>query len=242
MSAVMERKPDASALVEKVVIHGDLSKLSSQERVQYYAAVCDSVGLNPLTQPFAYITLNGKLTLYALRAATDQLRSVKGVSIEIKARELVDDVYAVTAQARMGQRQDESIGAVNLKGLVGDAKANAMMKAETKAKRRVTLSICGLGLLDETEVETIPGAVSTVTPNAGAGDGMTNKRKSELADLAIRVKDKLAEGKEWDGYSALEVENLELEDKLYLWTQFDSKERAALKRMQQAERNQEPKE
>jgi len=27
------------------------------------------------------------------------------------------------------------------------------MKAETKAKRRVTLSICGLGMLDETEVE-----------------------------------------------------------------------------------------
>ena len=32
------------------------------------------------------------------------------------------------------------------------------MKAETKAKRRATLSIVGLGLLDETETETIPGA------------------------------------------------------------------------------------
>ena len=32
------------------------------------------------------------------------------------------------------------------------------MKAETKAKRRVTLSICGLGMLDETEVESIPDA------------------------------------------------------------------------------------
>ena len=28
------------------------------------------------------------------------------------------------------------------------------MKAETKAKRRVALSICGLGMLDETEVDT----------------------------------------------------------------------------------------
>jgi hypothetical protein len=36
------------------------------------------------------------------------------------------------------------------------------MKAETKAKRRVTLSICGLGLLDETEIETIPGAAPAV--------------------------------------------------------------------------------
>ena len=34
------------------------------------------------------------------------------------------------------------------------------MKAETKAKRRVTLSICGLGMLDETEVETVPQPLS----------------------------------------------------------------------------------
>ena len=33
-----------------------------------------------------------------------------------------------------------------------------MMKAETKGKRRVTLSICGLGMLDETEVGSIPDA------------------------------------------------------------------------------------
>lgn len=40
--------------------------------------------------------------------------------------------------------------------LRGDAKANALMKAETKAKRRVTLSIAGLGWVDETEIDTIP--------------------------------------------------------------------------------------
>lgn len=36
--------------------------------------------------------------------------------------------------------------------------ANAVMKAETKAKRRVTLSAVGLGLIDESEIETIRGA------------------------------------------------------------------------------------
>ena len=40
--------------------------------------------------------------------------------------------------------------------LKGEAHANAVLKAVTKAKRRVTLSICGLGWLDETEVESIP--------------------------------------------------------------------------------------
>jgi hypothetical protein len=55
-------------------------------------------------------------------------------------------------------RQDESTGVVALAGLRGEALANARMKAETKAKRRVTLSLCGLGWLDETEVEDVPGA------------------------------------------------------------------------------------
>lgn len=144
---------------ERLLIAGDLGALSADERVSYYKAVCDSVGLNPLTQPFEYITLNGKLKLYAKRDATDQLRKIHGVSIRIISREVVEDCYVVTAQAmdRSG-RTDESIGAVILGKLVGEARANALMKAETKSKRRVTLSICGLGMLDETEVETISGA------------------------------------------------------------------------------------
>lgn len=148
-----------AALQEKVLVGGDLSKLSSQERLTYIGAVCNSLGLNPLTRPFEYINLSGKLTLYARKDATEQLRSLRGISIEIVSREVVEDTYVVTARAvDASGRRDESIGAVSIGGLKGDAKANAIMKAETKAKRRVTLSISGLGLLDETEIETIPGA------------------------------------------------------------------------------------
>jgi len=100
--------------------------------------------------------LNGKLTLYAKRDATDQLRASRGVSISIVNRETIGDVYVVTARATVGDRSDESTGAVPIGNVKGEALANALMKAETKAKRRVTLSICGLGMLDETELETIP--------------------------------------------------------------------------------------
>jgi hypothetical protein len=51
-------------------------------------------------------------------------------------------------------RDDEDFGVVAFKGGGGEFMANAMMKAVTKAKRRVTLSISGLGFLDETEVPT----------------------------------------------------------------------------------------
>ena len=49
-------------------------------------------------------------------------------------------------------------GAVCLGSLKGEALCNAYLKCETKAKRRLTLSICGLGMLDETEVDSIPNA------------------------------------------------------------------------------------
>lgn len=149
----------AADTMEKVLVGGDLSKLAPAERVSYYGKTCESLGLNPLTKPFEYINLNGKLTLYAKRDATDQLRSLRKVSITIVSREKVGDVYAVTARATTPDgRLDESIGAVTVGNLKGDALANALMKAETKAKRRVTLSIVGLGWLDESEVDTIPNA------------------------------------------------------------------------------------
>jgi hypothetical protein len=148
------------SLIEQVVMQGDLSKLNPEQRVTYYHRVCESIGLNPYTRPFDYISLNGKLTLYAKKDATEQLRQVKKISITGLEGKVVDDLYIVTAKAMTPDgRIDQATGAVSFGFLKGDAKANAIMKAETKAKRRVTLSIGGLGWTDETEIESIPSAV-----------------------------------------------------------------------------------
>jgi len=162
-------KNDA-AMLETVVVGGNLSQLSPADRLLYYRQVCESIGLNPLTKPFAYIMLNGKLTLYARRDATDQLRKLHAVSLEIVSRETIGDVYQVTARAKdRDGRTDESTGAVAIKGLSGEALANAYMKAETKAKRRVTLSLVGLGWLDESEAASVPGA-QLVTVDDATGE------------------------------------------------------------------------
>lgn len=149
----------SSAAIESALMQGDLSKLTPEQRLNYYNQVCLTLGLNPLTKPFEYIQLNGKLTLYAKRDATDQLRKIHNVSVTIKSREVIGDVYVVTACASIGDRVDESTGAVAIAGLKGEALANAYLRCETKSKRRVTLSICGLGLLDETEMQPIPQEV-----------------------------------------------------------------------------------
>lgn len=174
-------------VVEKVVIGGDLAELNAAQRAEYYGAVCRSLGLNPLTKPFEYLTLNGKLRLYALRDCADQLRRLHGISIYIANRERLSDIYVVTARAKDRQgREDESTGAVPLANLKGDALANALMKAETKAKRRVTLSIAGLGWLDETELDTISQSPRGVAQpeEARAEEHPTADQISSLVEMA----------------------------------------------------------
>ena len=160
-STELMAKSDLS-LLENVLVNGDLSKLTPAQRLDYYRKVCLSLGLNPLTKPFAYISLKGKLTLYAQKDATDQLRRINGVSIDDVHREIDGDYIIVTAKGHdRNGRSDVEIGVVNKNDMSGDF-ANAMMKANTKAKRRLTLSLCGLGWLDETETETIPNAQPNV--------------------------------------------------------------------------------
>jgi hypothetical protein len=165
MATQIATRQDNAGIIEQVLVGGDLSKLSAEHRVVYYNRVCESLGLNPLTRPFEYITLNGKLTLYAKRDCTDQLRKIHGVSIQLTERQVIEGVCIVQARATdKSGRTDEATGAVSIAGLRGEAMANAILKAETKAKRRVTLSIVGMGMLDETEVESIPGAAAAEAP------------------------------------------------------------------------------
>ena len=152
---------DLVEAVELAMMTNDLEKLRPEQRLVLVKDMCERMGLNPLTQPFQYIRLNGRLTLYATKGCTDQLRAIKGVSIEIVENTVQDNQVLVHVRATVpderhpsGLRTDEDIGVVYI-GKGNDA-VNNRMKAITKAKRRTTLSICGLGLLDESELETIP--------------------------------------------------------------------------------------
>ena len=150
---------DAAEIMERVIAAGDLARLSPGDRVAYYAATCRSLGLNPLTKPFDYIVLNGRTVLYATKGAADQLRAQRGISVRVVGQATEDDVLVVTVEGSDETgRIDSEIGAVSVGGLRGEALANARMKALTKAKRRLTLSMCGLGMSDESEIDTLPGA------------------------------------------------------------------------------------
>lgn len=150
-----------------LVIHGDLSKLAPPQKVEYYRAFCARVGLDPATQPFKLLKLNGKEILYCDRGGTAQLNKKHEVSHAITERRREEEIYCVTARASTRDgRQTESLGVVAIMNLRGEALANAMMKAETKAKRRATLDLLGLGMLDESEIDSIPGAQPQAAPES----------------------------------------------------------------------------
>jgi hypothetical protein len=150
-----ERASALSALLSKLLLTQDLSTLTPQERLDYYQYMCDSLHLNPVQLPFGYLrSKEGKYILYAKKQCTDQLRAVSNVTIEVASREVVAGCYVVNAHAKLPSgRKDEDIGSVWIETLKGPERADAMMKAETKAHRRVTLSICGVAMPDESEID-----------------------------------------------------------------------------------------
>ena len=161
--------------IERALVSGDVSGLNAEQRAQLYWQTCESLGLNPLTQPFGFLTLNGKLRFYALKGATDQLRALHKISLEVMNMKMERDLFLVHVRAKTPDgRVDEDVGFAVVGSLKGEALGNAQLKAVSKAKRRVTLSICGLGMLDETEVASIPGARTSgvdPAPAAGLGNG-----------------------------------------------------------------------
>lgn len=142
----------STAAIAKIITNGDLSVLTAVERVKYYVQLCQHLGLNPITKPFDYIQEKGRLTIYVNQTGAAQLRNLHSINIRITSREVIDGMYIVTAESTTPSgRIEESTGIVSIDGLDPKAKANAMMKAETKAKRRATLSICGLGWMSDDE-------------------------------------------------------------------------------------------
>ena len=74
-TAIRRTKPARSChpaeTLEQVLLGGNISRLTPDKRLRYYSAVCQSLGLNPLTKPLEYITLDGKLRLYVRKDGTN---------------------------------------------------------------------------------------------------------------------------------------------------------------------------
>lgn len=197
-NSVAKREPGLDPEIERrLITEGDLSGLNKDQRVAYYQYRCRQLALDPAEKPFDILELQGRTVLYANKSCANALCRTRGIKREIVTSERVGDLYIVTARATDKEgRSDEDTGAVSLvkevvtkwgrkngksfpeekeqQPLSPEDVANAIMKATTKAKRRAVLSLCGLGEMDESEVEAVrsQGTVTQVaaTPEAKRND------------------------------------------------------------------------
>lgn len=169
MSEMQVQMDDQSLL--GLVTSGDCARLTAEQKLNYYKARCDAAGLDPRCQPFEFITFQGRQILYARKECSNQLASKHGVICEILTQVTEEGIRTVVVRSKTKDgRQTDEIGCVTVANLKGNDLCNALMKAVTKAKRRAILSICGLGLIDELEVDTLPGVRVSGTHKIEGGD------------------------------------------------------------------------
>jgi hypothetical protein len=194
-------------IISNLVLQGDLKGLNSDQKVKYYSNICKALGLNPLSKPFDLITLQGKEIMYANKGAAEQLRKIHKISIVEMIKSQKETMYEVTVKAQDATgRYEIASGAVSIiypdkiktgdgwkdnpkagKLYNGEDMSIAIMKAETKAKRRVTLALCGMGMLDESELDFYQ------YDEARVEDERENRRQEKIAKMET-ISDKLREG------------------------------------------------
>ena len=179
-------------VVESMVLRGDISALSPEERAKFYLQMCESLGLSAASQPFALLKLNGKEVLYPTRGATDQLAAHHRLSRRIVEGPEVRDfggtklLFCRAEVTHPNGRVETAIAT-----LPARIDENSLMKLETKAKRRATLSILGLGMLDESEIESIPAGASSTAEAIRVT--VTESVSTEIPLALGKVRDAIAE-------------------------------------------------
>lgn len=142
MNAALEEL--SNEIVEQLMIKGDISGLNQEQIIEYYRYQCFRNGLDPASKPFDVITLQGKKVLYPTKGCCEQLRKIHGISVIDTTIDKINNEYVCTCKVKsVDGRTDIDVGAIPA------TDHNSLMKAITKAKRRATLSICGLGDVDE---------------------------------------------------------------------------------------------
>jgi len=162
---ITEATPQDMLAIDAALMRGSYGALTVSQRLALVKRKCDLLGVYLEHGPFVWGVINKKLSLIPTKNLSQQLRANRQIKVDVLDRtfDAERQIYMVRVRTTGPDgRYDEDIGIVPAPpALKGEALANAMMTAETKAKNRCTLSHCGVGGIDETEVT----AMVAGTPN-----------------------------------------------------------------------------
>lgn len=170
----------------------DLDRLNDEQLRQYYYDACAFHGVPPELNVLAFTYMDSgdgarRRVLYAKKGATDIIRDRLGISVVDLRKEIFNGTLTYTCFGKnIDGRLEIAVGASYIEGVTGRALEIAIMVAQTRAVRRMTLQFAGAGLLDETELQAdskttdikdalpvLSNLQPTVKPNAAPGKDIT---------------------------------------------------------------------
>lgn len=162
---------------KKFVPMYDLSQLTEQQKQDYVVALCGHLEIPPELNLVRLIwdddgSTSRKQVAYVLKGGTDIIRANRKITTKSLANVMLGGAVVFTCTGENGEgRQEIAVGSKSIDGLQGKALDDAIMTAQTRATRRMTLQFVGGGVLDESEV-------NQATTNL-------NSQSTPLAELAL---------------------------------------------------------
>lgn len=162
MSTELQKIDMESVAVREYFRSGNVAQLRDSEKDFVLQKLCDRYGLDPILRPFDLISFQGGQKFYMTASATNQLANIKSLSREVG--EISIDEAKMLAKCTVSVldpqgRKENSTGYVSVARFLAPTKdnpvpkrvmmegedlANALLKLETKTKRRATMSFFGV--------------------------------------------------------------------------------------------------
>jgi hypothetical protein len=183
-----------TAAVKEYFRSGNVAAMTDDERDYVRVKLCQKYDLDPILRPFDLISFNGGMKFYMTASATNQLANAKSLTREV----LLLEVNAEQMLARCTVKVSDTNGRAETANafiavskflaptkenpvprkvlMDGEDLANALLKLETKAKRRATMSFFGVmdaGYDNEDRQQTAPLAAPDVSRPRVLSDAAT---------------------------------------------------------------------
>jgi hypothetical protein len=176
------------SLLVNIGLNGSVSHFDKSQKQALLSKLCITLGLNEELQPFRiYQNIRGEEYIYATKECCAQLRHREHINImEVGEPIFSNNTISVRVKGNNKHgRESWEIGSVGTTESMTSAEiAHGVMTAVTKAKRRLTLCLSGLGVLADVELEDMAQVVST---------GIEEQKLSEIDDKVAMEVNKLFE-------------------------------------------------
>lgn len=141
-------------IAQRALMRGDLRGLDKDQIASVVATMTERMGVSPALAPIDIIpTREGKLVLYINARGAAELRKRHGISID-SLEPIKTDPDVVVLRCVVSDpdgKRDSAIGACEYDPARPGTIARAWMVAETRAKRRATMSAVGIFLEAESD-------------------------------------------------------------------------------------------